>query len=53
MSSEAQEPVELPLEVGGLLIQPGDRIGQYVYRRVIGRGGMAHVVLASDPDGIP
>lgn len=53
MSSETQEPVELPLEVGGLLIQPGDRIGQYVYRRVIGRGGMAHVVLASDPDGQP
>jgi tetratricopeptide (TPR) repeat protein len=53
MSSEASEPVDLPLEVGGLLIQPGDRIGQYVYRRVIGRGGMAHVALASDPDGQP
>lgn len=53
MSSESLEPVELPLEVGGLVIQPGDRIGQYVYRRVIGRGGMAQVVLASDPDGQP
>ncbi|GDX83116.1 hypothetical protein LBMAG42_49270 [Deltaproteobacteria bacterium] len=53
MADETSEPVELPLEVGGLVIQPGDRVGQYVYRRLIGRGGMAHVVLASDPDGQP
>jgi tetratricopeptide (TPR) repeat protein len=53
MSKETSEPVELPLDVGGLVIQPGERIGQYVYRRVIGRGGMAHVALASDPDGQP
>ncbi len=53
MAETTTEPEELPLEVGGLVIQPGDRIGQYVYRRVIGRGGMAHVVLASDPDGRP
>ncbi len=51
MAESTSEPIELPLEVGGLVIQPGDRIGQYVYRRVVGRGGMAHVVLASDPDG--
>ncbi len=53
MAETTSEPVELPLEVGGLVIKPGDRIGQYVYRRVVGRGGMAHVVLASDPDGQP
>ncbi len=34
-------------------MEPGDRIGNYVYRRPIGKGGMAHVLLASDPDGRP
>ena len=53
MAADTAETVELPLEVGGLVIQPGDRIGQYVYRKVIGRGGMAQVVLATDPDGQP
>jgi hypothetical protein len=41
------------VEIGGLRVAPGDRIGNYVYRRPIGRGGMAHVLLASDPDGRP
>lgn len=40
-----------PIEIGGLTLVPGDRIGPYVYRRVIGKGGMATVVLAVDPDG--
>jgi tetratricopeptide (TPR) repeat protein len=41
------------LTIGGMAIEPGDRIGGYVYRRVIGKGGMALVVLADDPDGRP
>ncbi len=41
------------LEIGGLRVAPGDRIGGYIYRRLVGRGGMAHVLLASDPDGRP
>ncbi|MFZ5477513.1 MAG: protein kinase domain-containing protein [Myxococcota bacterium] len=55
MAAEALEPEsgDAVLEIGGLRIQPGDRVGPYVYRRVIGKGGMAHVVLASDPDGRP
>ncbi len=44
------EPV---LDIGGLLIHPGDRIGPYLYRRIIGRGGMANVMLAADPGGAP
>jgi tetratricopeptide (TPR) repeat protein len=41
------------LEIGGLRVAPGDRIAGYVYRRLVGKGGMAHVLLASDPDGRP
>ncbi len=41
------------LVIGGLRFAPGDRIGSYIYRRPIGKGAMAHVVLASDPDGQP
>jgi tetratricopeptide (TPR) repeat protein len=41
------------VEVGGLQLRPGDRIGPYVYRRPIGKGGMAHVLLGIDPDGNP
>lgn len=47
------EPIELVLDIGGLQIQPGDRIGSYIYRRLIGKGGMANVVLAIDPGGQP
>lgn len=50
-TAEAAEPSTL--EIGGLVLAPGDRIGPYVYRRVAGRGGMATVVLATDPDGRP
>ena len=39
------------LEMGGVVIEPGQRIGPYVYERVIGKGGMAHVVLGRGPDG--
>jgi tetratricopeptide (TPR) repeat protein len=53
VSEPAQEDPEAPLPIGGRHIEPGERIGQYVYRRQVGRGGMAHVVLATDPDGQP
>jgi tetratricopeptide (TPR) repeat protein len=39
------------LEMGGLIIEPGQRIGPYVYERIIGKGGMANVVLCRSPDG--
>ena len=39
------------LEMGGVVIEPGQRIGPYVYERVIGKGGMANVVLGRGPDG--
>lgn len=53
MPPTAPEPTEDNLEIGGLRVMPGDRLGPYVYRRLVGRGGMAHVLLASDPDGRP
>lgn len=40
-----------PVEIGGLEIQPGDRIGPYVFIRELGSGGMARILLASAPDG--
>jgi len=39
------------LEMGGLVIEPGHRIGPYVYERIVGKGGMAVVVLGRSPDG--
>ena len=44
-------PEKASLEMAGLTIQAGDRIGSYVYVHPIGEGGMAHVVLARDPNG--
>ncbi|MCP4805358.1 MAG: protein kinase [Proteobacteria bacterium] len=41
---------ETVLEMAGLDIAPGDRIGSYVYVRPVGKGGMATVVLARDPN---
>lgn len=43
--------VEAILNIGGLQIQPGDRIGPYIYRSLVGKGGMANVLLATDPSG--
>jgi len=37
--------------MGGMTIEPGHRIGPYVYERIIGKGGMANVVLGRSPDG--
>ena len=41
------------IEMGGLTLHPNDRIGSYRYERPIGRGGMADVLLAYDPNGHP
>jgi tetratricopeptide (TPR) repeat protein len=40
------------LVVGGIRLEPGAHIGPYVYERIIGRGGMATVLLARDPTGL-
>jgi hypothetical protein len=40
-----------PLEMGGLILKPGVRVGGYVFMREIGSGGMARVLLAKDPTG--
>ncbi len=53
MSEPDAEPTEATVQIGGLRIQPGDRVGPYVYRKMVGKGGMAHVVVASDPGGKP
>ena len=39
------------IEMGGITLSPGDRIGPYRYERPVGKGGMAEVVLAYDPSG--
>ena len=44
-------PNDEPLEMGGLILKPGSRIGSYVFMREIGSGGMARVLLAKDPAG--
>lgn len=41
------------IEMGGLLLQPGDFVDMYQYERPVGRGGMAYVLLARDPGGHP
>ncbi|HJN76457.1 MAG TPA: protein kinase [Myxococcota bacterium] len=41
------------LEMAGLTIKPGDRIGAYVYVKPVGKGGMATVVLGRDPNDEP
>jgi len=40
-----------PLEMGGLILKPGARIGSYIFMREVGSGGMARVLLAKDPAG--
>ncbi|MEN0065762.1 MAG: protein kinase [Myxococcota bacterium] len=42
---------EEPIEMGGMLLESGSRIGSYVFLRAIGSGGMARVLLAKDPAG--
>lgn len=40
-----------PLEMGGVPLHPGSRVGNYVFLREVGSGGMARVLLAKDPAG--
>ncbi|MFK7929060.1 MAG: protein kinase [Myxococcota bacterium] len=40
-----------PVEMGGVIVHPGSRIGNYVFLREVGAGGMARVLLAKDPSG--
>jgi eukaryotic-like serine/threonine-protein kinase len=40
-----------PVEMGGVIIHPGSSIGNYVFLREVGSGGMARVLLAKDPSG--
>jgi len=42
---------EDPLEIGGMVLHPGARVGSYIFLREIGSGGMARVLLAKDPGG--
>ena len=37
--------------MGGTEVEVGGRVGPYVYKGRIGKGGMANVVRAEDPDG--
>ncbi len=52
MSTDANETDNV-ISPGGIPIEPGGRLGPYIYRRLAGRGAMAYVVLATDPDGRP
>ncbi|MCK6505601.1 protein kinase [Myxococcota bacterium] len=50
------EPVEgMPdeIEMGGLVLRPGDFVDMFRYERPVGKGGMAFVLLARDPGGQP
>lgn len=46
-----EEKTEEPLEMGGLVLQPGTVIDGYVFLREVGSGGMARVLLAKAPSG--
>ncbi|MBA2322212.1 MAG: protein kinase, partial [Deltaproteobacteria bacterium] len=51
MERERDTQPDEPLEMGGLILQPGVNIGGYVFLREIGSGGMARVLLAKAPNG--
>lgn len=51
--NDSNQAVPDEIEMGGLLLQPGDFVDMYQYERPIGRGGMAYVLLARDPGGQP
>ena len=53
MTRERDENQGDVLTIGGLQVGPGARIGPYVYERIVGRGGMAWVLLARDPERQP
>ena len=46
LSLHARKPK--PIDLGELRLKEGDRIGDYVYERAVGKGGMAWVLLARD-----
>ena len=49
MASKKQPSASI--EMGGVLLNPGECIGPYRYEKPIGKGGMADVLLAYDPNG--
>ncbi len=51
MAGRQKNGSDEPIEMGGVLLQPGSRIGNYVFLREVGSGGMARVLLAKDPEG--
>ena len=51
MKRTRRTPRSEPIEMGGVILHPGSRIGNYIFIREIGSGGMAHVLLAKDPSG--
>ena len=51
MSRKERNKANEPIEMGGMELTPGSRIGSYVFLRAIGSGGMAQVLLAKDPAG--
>ena len=52
MTLKTQPPkVDGPLTMGGVALSPGARIGNYIFIREIGSGGMARVLLVKDPSG--
>ena len=53
MTRQEEESQGDVLTIGGLQVGPGARIGPYVYERLVGRGGMAWVLLARDPSRQP
>ena len=40
-----------PIQIGGIELRAGARVGAYIYVREIGSGGMARVILAKNPSG--
>ena len=40
-----------PIQIGGIELRAGARIGAYIYVREIGSGGMARVILAKNLSG--
>jgi len=51
MARSSRKRDEGPVEMGGVVLHPGSRIGSYVFLREVGSGGMARVLLAKDPAG--
>ena len=51
MAISRKDKPDEPIEMGGVVLHPGSRIGNYVFLREVGSGGMARVLLAKDPAG--